>query len=247
MIGRSKLLQLGLAAMVVLPGVAQAQIFSGADVATGIVAPGAGTPNSVNARNAHIASLGGATVNLLTFESVALGQTINLAPGVTATYTNQDANFGGVRTGNTVNLGYNTTVAGNRFMGLSPNGLGNTGSLTFNFATAINFFGGYFTGVERPSCGVITATWGAASFGLVNTGSATDCSATAGIQWFGFRSNNSFTSVTFTEVSAANLRDIIGIDDVIYGTVVIPEPSTYALLATGLAAMAVVGRRRRRV
>jgi hypothetical protein len=244
MIRHRTLLQLSLAVLVALPSVAHAQIFSGADVGTGIVAPGAGTPNSVNARNAHIASLGGASLNLLTFEGVALGQTVNLAAGVTATYTNQDASFGGVRTGNTVNLGYNTTTAGSRFMGLSPASLGGTGALTFNFATAINFFGAYITGVERPSCGVVTATWGAASFGLVNTGSATDCSATAGIQWFGFRSNNSFTSVTFTEVSAAGLRDIIGLDDIIYG--VVPEPSTYALMATGLVAMGIVSRRRRR-
>jgi hypothetical protein len=241
---RTRTVSLALA-LLSIPTIGSAQIFSGVDVGTGIVAPGVLTPNTTTARNAHIASLGGATINLLTFESVALGQTINLAPGVTATYTNQDAAFGGVRTGNTTNLGYNTTAGGNRFMGASPASFGGTGSLTFNFSTAINFFGAFVTGVERPSCGAITATWGAASFALPNSGDPNACSATAGIQWFGFRSNNLFTSVTFTEVASPGLRDIVGVDDVIYG-VLVPEPSSYLLMATGLAMVGLVAKRRRR-
>nr|MCU0634418.1 PEP-CTERM sorting domain-containing protein [Gemmatimonadaceae bacterium] len=150
-----------------------------------------------------------------------------------------------VRTAFGANIGYNTTAGGQRLMGLANDEVGLTASLTFNFATPINFFGAYITGVER-SCATYTASWGAASFVLPNSGNPTACSVgAAGIQWFGFRSTSSVTSVTFAEVRVAGFRDVIGIDDVIYG-VVVPEPSTYVLLASGLAALAGVARRRQR-
>ncbi len=231
-----------------IPSLASAQIFSGVDVGTGIAAPGPGTPNTTAARNNMLTALGITPFTLNTFEGLALGQTINLGGGVTASYTSEDLFFGGIRNSSSAFFGYNTTAGGSQFLGQSPNAFGATGTLTLNFATAINFFGGYFTGVGGTSAPT-TAIWGAASFAFPNS----DADGTGGIQWFGFvaPASASFTSVNFTNVSTANVRDIWGMDDIIYGsrsdTVTTPEPGTYVLMFAGLGALALAARRRRSV
>ncbi len=91
---------------------------------------------------------------------------------------------------------------------------GFSATMTLNFATAINFFGGYCRGVENV-CGVTTATWGTASAVLKNSNSAETCNGTAGIQWFGFvaPASAAFSSVKFNQVKGAGPSDYRGLDN----------------------------------
>ncbi|MEP6778368.1 MAG: PEP-CTERM sorting domain-containing protein [Gemmatimonadaceae bacterium] len=231
------------------PFVVNAQIFNGVDISTGIVAPGAGTPNTTASRNSMLAALGVTPFTTNNLESVATGLTMNLGGGVTATYTFFNAD-GGVVAGDDVQFGYNTTPGGSKFLRFAATS-GLSGTMTLNFATAINFFGGYFTGVENV-CAATTASWGTASAVLKNSNAATTCHGTGGIQWFGFvaPASAAFNSITFNQVPGEGPSDYWGLDDFIYGSravTVSPEPSTYALMLGALSALAVAARRRRRV
>ncbi|MEP6766895.1 MAG: PEP-CTERM sorting domain-containing protein, partial [Gemmatimonadaceae bacterium] len=231
----------------ITPFVVQAQIFNGVDISTGIVAPGAGTPNTTASRNSMLAALGATPFTTNNLESVGTGLTVNLGGGVTATYTFFSAS-GGVISGDDVQFGYNTTPGGSKFLRFAATP-GLSGTMTLNFATAINFFGGYFTGVENV-CGVTTATWGATSAVLKNSNGGATCNGTAGIQWFGFvaPASAAFNSVTFNQVPGAGPSDFWGLDDFIYGSravTVSPEPSTYLLMLGALSVLGVAARRRR--
>lgn len=240
----SPLIRLVALAATLAPAIAGAQIFSGVDALTGVVAP-ASAPNTTTARNNMLAALGATPFSLNTFEGLALGSTTNLGGGVTATYNGQFPGLGGIVNVNDSQLGFNTTAGGSQFLSQGPDGP--TGSLTLTFSTAINFFGAYLSGVEG-ACGTTTAVWGVTSFVLPSSGGAS-CSGSGGLQWFGFVApvSASFTSITFNQVRPGT-RDIIGLDDMIYGARVsaIPEPGTYAMLGLGLVAVAVTARRRRR-
>lgn len=246
---RSRMRVAGLLIAAAIPAVSHAQIFNGVDSNTGIVNIGASTPNSNTARSSMVSALGSSILNLNTFELLGLGETVTLGGGVTASYSNQ-VGFGGIQT-NSFNgeVGFNTTAGGTNFLGISSGfnsqGTG-TGTLTLTFSSAINFFGGYVTG-RQTSCGSITATWGANSFLLPNSGDAS-CGSNSGVQWFGFVSNTAVNTVTFTDVALGDFRDVAGIDDIIYGTTTttVPEPSTYVLLGAGLAVLGVVSRRKNR-
>ena len=108
---------------------------------------------------------------------------------------------------------------------------------TFTFASGINAFGAYFTGVQLASSKITFSDGSNQSLGIPGN------FANGGVAFVGFTDfSKSITSVT-VDVSG----DIAALDDVRYAkvTAAVPEPETYALMLGGLCAMVWVARRRR--
>lgn len=197
---------------------AQVTPYAGWDLGANL--PGA---NSIAARNAFAAATGG-SVNM-NFEGA------NPA-GVTVT--------GGIyRTGGNVRgtpcalFGCNTTTGGNAFLDLYE-----FGATRFDFANPINYFGGFFGGMQLNF----------SSLRVFLTGGTQDItfdfnSNQGGTGFYGFTSTQSISRVDVV-INA----DYVGVDDIMYGNSavsVVPEPSTYALMAAGLVTLGLVSRRRR--
>ena len=131
-------------------------------------------------------------------------------------------------------LGTPSLVSGNllrSFDGwLSENG---DPSFSVSFASAINFFGADFAGVSTPGAVRIFAYDG-------NTLLGSSTGATTG------QFTLSFAAASFTRVvvTPGSFDDWVGVDNITYTTAAaIPEPQTYALMALGLAAVALARRR----
>lgn len=235
---------LGLA-LTVSASSASAQIFSGVDVGGGVGGP---RVNADAARAAWVAAAGSLCATTETFEGFAVGTAapINLACGMQLTTTGAPvvSELNAVRSDQDAQIGYNTTAGGANFFRFSPD-FSSTATLTFDFGGARTAFGLFITGIQQEF-GLTTVTWGANSFLLPDTQGAP---GVAGVQFFGFVAESGVTSVTFTTVANASVgRDILGFDDVQVGAAsVVPEPGAWALLTTGLVAIAGVGARRRRV
>jgi hypothetical protein len=194
--------------------------------------PGAGPadprPNA-NAAAASFDTAAGALgpIHLLNFESSPVGSfsTLTPAPGVTLTTASGSARI--ANSASTVG-GYNTTSGGSRFVRFDM-AAGST-SVTFTFATPVDAFGGYFTGV-----GDIVPTGTHVTF---NDGSSQNFTVPGnmmgGAFFWGFTDpGKSISSITVSATSP----DVIGLDDVRFVPFVapaaVPEPSTLALLSLG--------------
>ena len=210
--------------------------FSGIDAGAG---PASAHPNS----NAAAASFDAAASPLgvetiVTLESAPLGAFTSLviAPGVTLTAAGFGTNINNTPNSSAPTLyGFNTTTGGSRFIDVEG------GTVTFTFATPVNSFGGYFTGVqslfgaESVSFSDGTAMVIALPVPAANAG---------GVEFFGFTDPGKLiTSITINASS-----DAIGLDDVRFTSVAasVPEPSSIGLLALGLTSLVVITRRRRR-
>lgn len=191
---------------------AQVTTYAGHDPAAS--APGA---NSQTAQAAFIAATGGSVG--ITFES-ALPAGVSISGG---SITNSPSCA-------TSLCGGNSTPAGSFFLSLFG------GQATFNFANPINYFGGYFGGLQLANS--LQFNNGSPQVVLIPF---TDIN-TGGFSFTGFTSTTGVSSIT---VDASGI-DIISVDDVIYGatTTATPEPGSLALLATGFAGL--VGWRSRR-
>jgi hypothetical protein len=221
---------------------ASAQIFSGVDVGGGVGGPRA---NSDAARLAWLAAAG-TVIATETFEGIAVGSTapLGLAGGMTLTTTGAPVvgSLNQVTNNQDPQIGYNTTVGGENFYRLSPD-FGGVATLTITFASGVNSFGTYITGVQT-AFGTTSATFGSLAFLLADTQGAP---GQAGVQFLGFVSALPVTSVTFTTVANPLVgRDIMGFDDIAIATSAVPEPGTVGLTAIGLLATAGFLRRRRR-
>ncbi len=203
-------------------------IYSGADIANSTDP----RPNSNAAALAYdTAAAGFGTVNLITFESAPVGaySSLALGGGVTLTGIDFGSNNQEIRNSPISSpdglFGFNTTAGGTNFASM------NGGTMTFTFATPVQSFGAYFSGVQL-SVETVTFNDGVAqSLNLLNLGS--------GVQFFGFTdAGQSISSVTIHV-----LGDIIGVDDVRHVQASpVPEPASLAVL--GLGALALIRRRK---
>ena len=212
--------------------------FSGEDLGAG---PGSAHPLSTAAASSFDAATGGGD-QIITFEAAPVGSfsTLTVAPGVTLGGTNYDG-------GNQQILnapafpsvpsldGFDVTAGGTNYAEVEG------GSLTLAFATPIQSFGAYLTGVQTSFfTDVVQFSDGTAeSVTVPGTGTSTSVGA---LDFVGFEDPGaSITSVTINVGPGTGGSDFIGVDDVQYGSV--PEPSAIALVAAA-GTLFLLGRRR---
>ncbi len=205
--------------------------YTGYDLNAG---PGGPFTNSNAAYSSFAAAAG--SLNTITFESSPVGSfsSLSAAPGVTV--TGADASGNNLYVNNTPNDagdpsldGFNTTPGGANYV----EDMG--GYATFSFATPIDAFGAYLSGVQLYFYqDKITFSDGTSE--TINVPGVTD--GTGSVDFVGFTDpGKSISSVTIAS-GANGYGDYIGIDDVSYsaaGTVT-PEPDSVVLMLTGCMA-----------
>lgn len=192
-------------------------------------------PNSLAAALAFdTAASGFGTVNLIDFESAPVGpfSSLNVGGGVTLSglsfaSNNQEILSAPMSPPDGL-FGFNTTSGGTHFVSM------NGGTLTFSFATPVQSFGAFFTGVQ---INIGTVTFNDGSSQTLTLPSPNN----GGIEFFGFTdSGQSISSLTINV-----LGDIIGIDDVRYVKASeVPEPTSMGAL--GVGGLALMRRRKLR-
>jgi len=193
-------------------------LFEGAD--PGVSAGGA-RPNSDAAAAAFQSAAG--SLSTIDFEAAPLGNfgSLGVAPGVTVNLSGTDSG-GGIRNDSSTSTGYNTTTGGSQFLGVWPLFNNAVASATFLFASPIDAFGAYLTGLG-------TAT--GALHVMFDDGSLQDISITGsssgGVQFFGFTDPGaSIISVALELLNTGSSRDIFGVDDVQFASSNVPETGT---------------------
>lgn len=133
--------------------------------------------------------------------------------------------------------GINTTSGGRNFLSLFG------GQATFNFATAINSFGAYITGLQTNFVVGQTLQFSDGSSQTIGVpNSINGGGAFVGFTDFG----KSVTSITYNAQSGS-IGDIIAIDDVRFGNGGgVPEPATWAMMLLGFGGLGSMIRMRRR-
>jgi hypothetical protein len=195
-------------------------------------------PNSIAEAAAFDTAAGAlGVVNLIDFETVPLGFATNrvIAPGVVAQFVGTAGGSGIIDGTGTTIQGYNTTLAGSRYLRVDPF-TGNSG-VRFNFADPIDAFGAYITGLGTAS-GNLTAQFTDGSLVVLPIAGDDD----GGVQFFGFTNAGASISSVFLRFQGA-ASDIFSVDDLRYVTV--PEPSTWLLAGLGIACPAAIRLRRR--
>jgi hypothetical protein len=133
--------------------------------------------------------------------------------------------------------GYNTTSGGSKFVEMFG------GNLVFTFATPVQFFGAFLSGVQTNFfADTITFSDGTSQTILVP---GTGTSASVGeLAFVGFTdAGKSISSITIT-AGGPNGADAIGVDDIRYQSAAVPEPGSIGLVLTGCLFVLVLGVRR---
>jgi PEP-CTERM motif len=205
-------------------------VFTGADL--GVLPSSPSGPKSTAAAtsfDAAAALLG--NVSTITFESAPVGSFTSLmvAPGVTISGV---ARSGGEQSINDTfdasfpSLdGYNTTAGGSNFAEMEG------GSLTFTFATPIQFFGAFLSGVQDFVQDTMTFSDGSSQ--TIDVPEAGTSSNVGELVFVGFTdAGKTISSVTVN--AGTNGFDAIGVDDVRYQSAAssVPEPGSVVLLLT---------------
>jgi len=221
--------------------------FTGEDLNTG---PGQNHPvSSAAAANFATAAAALGNVSTITFENSPVGNFSSLvvAPGVTLTGTNY--NNGNQAILNATNSpafpsldGFNTTPGGTHFVEIY------SGTLTFTFATPIQFFGGYVSGIQTAFY-QDTFNFSDGTSETINVPGTGTTNSVGALDFVGFTdAGKSITSVTINAgPPGGGGADYIGIDDVSYQSAPLalaPEPSSIALALTAGLALALRYRRR---
>ncbi|THD60235.1 hypothetical protein [Phenylobacterium sp.] len=227
-----------------LPALASVTTYVGEDIMSTTSDP---HPNSATAAAAFGAAVPGA--GLITFESAPLGSfgSLTVAPGVALSGTDVNGDSQTIRntsafpSGPTLD-GYNTTPSGANFAEATG------GTLTFNFATAVDAFGAYLSGVQNFTTDVITFSDGASqTLTIPEDGTSGSVGA---LVFVGFTDpGKSISSVTINVGSTTTGWDDIGVDDVRYAPVAAgsgaPEPVGWALMLLGFGGVGGLIRGRR--
>ena len=133
-------------------------------------------------------------------------------------------------------VGHSASVSGGTFNDRTVLGSATT---AWTFATGINSFGGNWD-----------LTPGGAGQGLelwVNGGLVGSIDHLYAGGFFGFTSTTAFTTVEIRSGQQSGVAETHSFDNMRFGTAAaVPEPEGYALMLSGLAALGVIGRRRRR-
>ena len=215
-------------ALVMMGGASAALIiFSGVDA-------GANSNNPRPLSNAAAALFDAAgNETIIDFEAAALGAFTNLvvAPGVIMNGSDISANPQTIQNTPVDSpdglFGYNTTTTAGATHFVSLQG----GTLTFTFATPIEDFGAYFSGVQLNGETMSFNDGAPQLIPIPNPGS--------GVQFLGFTDfGRSISSIT---ISVAN--DIVGVDDVRVSSAA-PEPATLALFGIAVAGLGFSRRRK---
>jgi uncharacterized repeat protein (TIGR01451 family) len=110
--------------------------------------------------------------------------------------------------------GFNTTAGGDAWAFIEPTA-GSTSVMTFTFTKPIDAFGFYLNGLGNND-GTVTAAF---NDGAPESFSITGGQDVGGAEYYGFVDKGALiTSITFTEVQDAGVRDRYGIDDIAYQT-----------------------------
>ena len=217
--------------------------FSGSDNLATTSSPHPNSAAAAASFDAAVLALGSSS--LITFESAPLGSFTNLtiATGVTLNGTDLNSasqtirNSSGFPSNPTLD-GYNTTTAGLQFVEQFG------GTLTFSFATPVQSFGAYFSGIQTAFFADSVTFSDGSSQSLLIPGPGTSNTVGA-LSFVGFTdAGKSISSVTITAGGPLG-ADAIGVDDVRYQTVgAVPEPAT-ALFGVALMGVCAAARRRR--
>jgi hypothetical protein len=204
--------------------------------------PGNPHPNADSTATSFATAAGAiGPIGLITFESVPVGSFSNLvvAPGVTI--SGADGSGNNLFINNTPNFpsfpaldGFNTTLGGANYLEMMG------GTLTFTFATPVQFFAAILTGVQTNFF-QDTVTFNDGSSQSINALGTGTNSSNGALDFVGFTdAGKSITSVSINAGTAS--QDFIGVDDVRFQAGV-PEPSSVWFVLPGCVVLALGWRR----